>query len=170
MNLNWNKLKEQSNYHFDAYKNDKMVDKVDSLGKLVGSLTDGQRVIDLFRFNNLESEIVTKHTGETEILAISDFSHINPNQQWTIRHIIVHATDWSPGQSFSFGNYIHTQWKSGDVIEFDWKNLPYSFANASHDPCVTIRISGSSTEQSDEFINRLKRFGTLQLELTENSW
>lgn len=165
MDSNWNKLKQQSNYHFDNYKNDKMVDKIDRLGKLIGSLVDCQKIIDLFGFSNTESEIVTKYTGESDILNISDFAHVNPEQPWLVKHIIIHTTDWSPGQTFTFGNYIYTQWKAGDVFEFDWQNLPHSFANASHDPCVVIKITGLSTEQSNEFINRLKRFGTHTLNL-----
>jgi hypothetical protein len=69
-----------------------------------------------------------------------------------------------------FRSYLHQQWRAGDVTTFDWQNIPHSTANAGHNPRVTYQLTGIITERTTEFINRLKRFESHQLELTDNSW
>ena len=72
-------------------------------------------------------------------------------------------SDWEQGHFANYGNYMHYQWKAGDVYAYDWQNIPYSFANAGQNAIVTYQLTGVLTEYSDDFINRLKRFSTYQL-------
>ena len=78
---------------------------------------------------------------------------------------MIQLTDWEQGHFWSYGNYMYKQWSAGEVTTFDWQNVPHSTANAGHNPRVTLQITGIMTDQSKEFINRLKRFQKYDLTL-----
>jgi hypothetical protein len=108
--------------------------------------------------------------GEVWNLHLDKLEKWAPNAPWTVMRIQVALTDWEQGHFWSYGNYLHQQWHAGDVTTFDWQNIPHSTANAGHNPRVTYQLTGIITERTTEFINRLKRFESHQLELTDNSW
>jgi hypothetical protein len=223
----WEQSKQKSKYHFDNFKNDAQMDKVDFLGHLIADYkpevadiiknakpatwrTRGQEGksrpeeelasedYDLERFGygkdyaitHLNWEIPEKLKKITELFGLDDCMerihvqmpgevwnlHLDklqkwcPEEPWRVMRIQVALTDWEQGHFWSYGNYIHKQWKAGDVTSFDWQNLPHSTANAGHNPRVTFQLTGVITPKTLEFINRLKRFENLQLELSENSW
>ena len=223
----WEQSKVKTKYHFDNFKNDVMVDKVDKLGSIQADFKPEVAEIiknakpatwrtrgaegktrpeeelasedyDLERFGygadhqitHLNWTIPNKLKKITEMFALSDCMerihvqmpgevwnlHLDklqkwaPEEPWKVMRIQVALTDWEQGHFWSYGNYNHQQWRAGDVTTFDWQNLPHSTANAGHNPRVTFQLTGVVTERTTDFINRLKRFGTLQLELTENSW
>ena len=223
----WEQSKEKSKYHFDNFKNDTQVDKVEKLGHIIADFkpevaeiiknakpatwrTRGQEGktrpeeelasedYDLERFGygkdysitHLNWDIPSKLKKITELFALDDCMerihvqmpgevwnlHLDklqkwaPETPWMIMRVQIALTDWEPGHFWSYGNYNHQQWRAGDVTTFDWQNLPHSTANAGHKPRVTFQLTGVITRETNEFLDRLKRFGTHELELSDNSW
>jgi hypothetical protein len=229
MKSSWESTKEKSNYHFDNFKNDTQVDKVDYLGNIKGDwskdLADiiknsksatwetrgykGEGILppredleaeeydlektgygkdykithinwdlppalkklsDLFGLDDCMQRIHVQMPGEVWNLHLDKLQKWAPETPWMIMRVQVALTDWEPGHFWSYGNYNHQQWRAGDVTTFDWQNLPHSTANAGHNPRVTLQLTGVITSQTNEFLDRLKRFGKHELELSDNSW
>ncbi len=229
MRSSWEETKAKSNYHFDNFKNDPQMDKVDVLGNIkadwsvelkeiisnakpatwetrgykgegvlppredlaaeeydlekAGYGKDYQithlnwaipeqlkKVTKLFGLDDCMERIHVQMPGEVWNLHLDKLNKWCPEEPWRVLRVMIHLSDWEQGHFWSYGNHVHQQWKAGDVTTFDWQNLPHSTANAGHNPRVTYQLTGVITPTTTEFINRLKRFGNLQLELTENSW
>jgi hypothetical protein len=87
--------------------------------------------------------------------------HLDKLEKWDREHpenvirIQVQLTDWQPGHFWSYGNYLHSMWRAGDVTTFDWQNIPHSTANAGHHPRVTLQITGVMTDASRAFLRSL---------------
>jgi len=226
-NSSWEQSKAKTKYHFDNFKNDVMVDKVDRLGKIqadysvevneiiknakpatwrtrgaegkirpeeelasedhdlerFGYGADYQithlnwtipnklkKITQLFALEDCMERIHVQMPGEVWNLHLDKLQKWAPEEPWRVMRIQVALTDWEPGHFWSYGNYNHQQWHAGDVTTFDWQNLPHSTANAGHNPRVTFQLTGVVTQKTTDFINRLKRFDTHQLELTSESW
>lgn len=223
----WEQSKQKSKYHFDNFKNDPQVDKVEKLGKIIADYkpevdeiiknakpatwrTRGaegktrpeeelasedydlerfgygadyqithlnwtipeklKKITEMFGLDDCMERIHVQMPGEVWNLHLDKLQKWCPDEPYRVMRIQISLTDWEQGHFWSYGNHVHTQWKAGDVTTFDWQNLPHSTANAGHNPRVTLQLTGIITPKTLDFINRLKRFGNLQLELTENSW
>lgn len=129
-----------------------------------------QKISDLFGLKDCMNRVHVQMPGEVWNLHLDKLEKWNPDQPYLVTRIVVQLTDWQMGHFWSYGNYNHTGWKAGDVSTFDWKNVPHSTANAGHTPRVTFQMTGVVTEQTNEFLARLKRFDTYTLELKESSW
>lgn len=129
-----------------------------------------QKISDLFGLKDCMNRVHVQMPGEVWNLHLDKLEKWNPEQPYLVTRIVVQLTDWQMGHFWSYGNYNHTGWKAGDVSTFDWKNVPHSTANAGHVPRVTFQMTGIVTEQTNEFLARLKRFDTYTLELKESSW
>lgn len=145
------------------------------LGKLVGDWSNVdaallQRVNDLFGLSSCDIKLDTQQPNDVTLLKTDNLEHYNTEYTFNVKRFRIHLTDWQPGHFYSYGNEIHTGWSAGDVYTYEWDKTSYSSANASHNPRLVLELTGIVTEKTTDFINRLKRFGTLQLELTENSW
>ena len=123
-----------------------------------------KRVSNLFGIENCMERIHVQMPGEVWNLHIDKLEKWATEMPSSVVRIFIHLTDWEQGHFWSYGNFVHTQWRSGDVATFDWQNLPHSTANAGHNPRVTLQLTGVVTDTTTEFINRLKRFGTYQLD------
>lgn len=127
-----------------------------------------KKISNLFGLQDCMERIHVQMPGEVWNLHLDKLQKWAPDEPWRVTRLQIALTDWEQGHFWSYGNYIHKQWHAGDVTTFDWQNLPHSTANAGHNPRVTYQLTGVSTEQSNDFINRLKRFGTYNLNLEEN--
>lgn len=181
----WENSKERSKYHFDYFKNDPQVDKVIKLGKIVadysddvkqiitnkGNITDSLKKISrLFSLESCDEQVIVQLPGQIDILHIDQLQSYSSAEPWRVMRIHVALTDWEQGHFYNYGNYNHQQWHAGDVTTFDWQNLPYSTANAGHNPRITFQLTGILTERTTDFINRLKRFDNHRLHDTISSW
>lgn len=87
--------------------------------------------------------------------------HLDKLEKWMpsdpslVMRVFIQLTDWMPGQFWEFGNYHWNQWRAGDVITFDWKNMPHSTANAGHHPRVTLQITGVITDATNECLEKI---------------
>ena len=129
-----------------------------------------KKLSDLFGLKDCMDRIHVQMPGEVWNLHLDKLEKWAPEAPYTVMRIQLALTDWEQGHFWSYGNYLHQQWRAGDLTTFDWQNIPHSTANAGHNPRVTFQMTGVITPKTTEFLNRLKRFGSHQLELTENSW
>jgi hypothetical protein len=65
-----------------------------------------------------------------------------------ILRVFVMLTDWEPGHFFIFGNQVYSQWKKGDIVLFDWVNMPHATANAGHNARFLLKVTGLLTPES----------------------
>ena len=136
--MNWQETIKRSKYHFDNFKFDKEVDKINKLGRFTGSPNESLETIrQLFALNNCSDIVNTLEVGRVSTLSLDNLHDIAPDNPWRIVKIIVHLSDWEQGHFANYGNYMHYQWKAGDVYTYDWQNIPYSFANAGQNSIVT---------------------------------
>lgn len=61
------------------------------------------------------------------------------------QRLFLALTDWQYGQVFGFGSKIWSGWKAGDVLWFDWQNLPHYTANTGISNRAIVRITGLSS-------------------------
>jgi hypothetical protein len=61
--------------------------------------------------------------------------------------VFVMLEDWKPGHIIQFGNTYVPPWKAGDVVWFDWANIPHSTANTGPWPRTIAKITGKQTEK-----------------------
>jgi hypothetical protein len=224
MKSSWEETIKRSKYHFDNFKLDKEVDKINYLGRFIGNFRDTvneavhnakpatwrtrgykaenveipetdiiaeendlvnqgydvdhvianmswqtnsqlEKIKDLFGLDNSMARVHVQLPGQTWNLHLDKLEKFSPDSPWRVVRLVIHLTDWEPGHFWNYGNFMHSQWRAGDVHSFDWQNLPHSTANAGHNPRVTYQLTGVLNEQSNEFINRLKRFNTYNLDL-----
>lgn len=89
--------------------------------------------------------------------------HIDKLQKWCpedpsrVMRVFVQLTDWQPGQFWEFGNYHWNHWRAGEVLGFDWQNMPHCTANAGHDPRVTFQLTGIRTDRTFDYLANLLR-------------
>lgn len=111
-----------------------------------------QRIADQFGLEKCMARIHVQHPGQTWNLHIDKLEKWMPQDPSQVVRYFVQLTDWQPGHFWSFGNYSWTGWQAGDVVTFDWFNVPHSTANAGHTPRVTLQLTGIKTQNTQEFL------------------
>lgn len=114
-----------------------------------------QTVSNQFGLDNVMNRIHVQQPGELWNLHIDKLGKWCPDDPSRVMRVFVQLTDWQPGQFWEFGNYHWNQWLAGDVMCFDWANMPHSTANAGHHPRVTLQITGVITEKTQQYLNHL---------------
>lgn len=61
-----------------------------------------------------------------------------------MHRMLVALTDWQPGWMFQLGVDQWANWKKGDVIAIDWRNVSHSTANASFVNRPLLKITASA--------------------------
>jgi hypothetical protein len=110
-----------------------------------------------FRLEDCMERIHVQRPGELWNLHIDKLQKWSPDDPSRVMRIMIQLTDWQPGQFWEFGNYHWNQWQAGDVVTFDWANMPHSTANAGHHPRVTLQLTGIITNKTLQFLEQLKR-------------
>jgi len=122
-----------------------------------------QKMCDLFALDDTYNRLHVQYTGEVFNIHIDKLQKWCPQDPTQVLRVIIHLSDWEPGQFYSYGNYVHTGWKAGDIHTFDWINVPHSTANASLLPRSTLQTSGKMTEQTHKFLAELRSVAAYQL-------
>ena len=73
----------------------------------------------------------------------------NPN---IIRRFAIMLADWQLGQIFQLGNANFTQWKAGDCITWEWRDIPHSTANMGWWDRPMLQITGYVTERTSQVL------------------
>jgi len=79
-----------------------------------------------------------------------------PSGSKKLHRCFVALSDWQRGWMWQFGNEYWSNWKKGDVVWFDWRNIPHATANAGYAPRPILKISGQSDIIDDIIQNNRK--------------
>ena len=77
-----------------------------------------------------------------------DHRNKQPMNTPRLHRFLIALQDWQPGWMVQFGAEQWTKWKKGDVITFDWRNVPHSTANASFSNRYLLKITGVMKKKS----------------------
>lgn len=115
-------------------------------------------IANQFAFEDMMCRIHVQHPGQVWNLHLDKLEKWCPEDPSKVMRIMIQLTDWEQGHFWSYGNFIFTGWKAGDVTTFDWQNVPHSTANAGHNPRVTFQITGIQTENTTKFLSYLANY------------
>lgn len=114
------------------------------------------RLLMRFGMDNAKMRLHVQRPGQVWNLHLDKLEKWNPQDPSKILRVMIALNDWEPGHFFSYGNYVHTGWRAGDVTTFDWRNIPHSTANAGHVPRITLQITGVVTDTTRDFLRQLR--------------
>lgn len=80
-----------------------------------------------------------------------------------IRRFAVMLSDWQLGQIFQLGNANFTQWRAGDCITWEWKDIPHSTANMGWWDRPMLQVTGYVTEQTNRVLYNASKDRTVIL-------
>lgn len=69
-----------------------------------------------------------------------------------VHRFVVFLNDWSLGQIWHQGTAVHTHWKAGDIISWEWQDIPHGTANMGWDTRYILQFTGRTTEKTWKFI------------------
>lgn len=70
-----------------------------------------------------------------------------------LRRFVIQLTDWDWGHFWSFGNMPWQQWKAGDCVYFESRDVIHCTANAGKEPRVTMIVTGWMSEETKKLVN-----------------
>jgi len=109
-----------------------------------------------FGMDHAKMRLHVQRPGQVWNLHLDKLEKWNPADPSQVMRVMIALTDYEPGHFFSYGNYLHTGWRAGDVHTFDWQNIPHSTANAGHGPRITLQMTGVVTDKTREFLRQLR--------------
>ena len=118
-----------------------------------------KQVADNFAFDSAMYRLHVQMPGQVWTRHIDKLDKFHPDNPTVVHRIMIQLTDWQPGQFWEFGNYQWRGWRAGDVVTFDWRNVPHCTANAGHHPRVTLQITGVKTDATHRFLGLIKNWG-----------
>lgn len=102
-------------------------------------------------FNLLHMDTMSQDIAH-ETNTDTDYDLIDDESVDTVR-VVIALNDWQWGHFFQLGNTMWHKWDAGDLVYWDWKNLPHSTANAGHVPRYAGIITGKPTDRFWELMN-----------------
>ena len=103
---------------------------------------------------SIQSRIHVQHPGQVWNLHIDKLEKWNKQDPHSVYRFMIMLNDWEPGHFISYGNFVHTGYKAGEIYSFDWYNVPHCTANAGHGPRCTLLVTGVASDAT------LKLFST----------
>ena len=94
------------------------------------------------------------HPFHMDFPTVKGMNHEDKLQK--VRRCWIMLDDWYPGQVVQMGNHVWTKWKKGDVVYFDWQNLPHGTSNFGHHPRPIISTVGFTTPAFEEAIKSIR--------------
>lgn len=114
-----------------------------------------QTISDKFALDDCMCRIHVQRPGQVWNLHLDKLEKWMPEDPHKVVRYFIQLTDWQQGHFWSFGNYMWSGWSAGDIVTFDWLNVPHSTANAGHYPRVTLQVTGIKTAKTQEFLDSL---------------
>ena len=71
-----------------------------------------------------------------------------------MRRFAVMLDDWKHGQVFQLGNAFFTQWKAGDCITWEWRDMPHATCNMGWWDRPMLQLTGYTTETTNEILSK----------------
>lgn len=100
------------------------------------------KIAHSFELENVMARLHVQWPGQVWNLHLDKLEKWMPADPSRVQRYFVQLTSWQQGHFWSFGNYTWQGWRAGDVVTFDWINVPHATANAGHTPRVTLQITG----------------------------
>ncbi len=69
-----------------------------------------------------------------------------------LRRFIIQLSDWDWGHIWCFGNNAWLQWRAGDVVYFESRDIIHCTANAGKEPRISMIVTGWMTDKTRELI------------------
>ena len=107
---------------------------------------------EIIGMKNSGSRLHVQFPGEVLTRHIDKLSKVQPDDPANVKRFIVMLEDWEPGHFFMFGNAYFSHWKAGEVITFDWPNMPHCTANASLKPRTILMVTGQMSDITKRFL------------------
>lgn len=108
-----------------------------------------QRIADSFKLDNAMARLHVQWPGQVWNLHLDKLEKWMPADPTKVQRYFVQLTDWQMGHFWNFGTYTWQNWRAGDVVTFDWMNVPHSTANAGLTPRVTLQVTGIKVSGDD---------------------
>lgn len=80
-----------------------------------------------------------------------------------MRRFAIMLADWQLGQIFQIGNANFTQWRAGDCITWEWRDMPHSTANMGWWDRPMLQITGYVTEKTNRVLYNASKDRTVLL-------
>jgi len=112
-----------------------------------------------FALANEMNRLHVQWPGQVWTRHIDKLDKFCPEDPGRVMRIMIQLTDWQPGQFWEFGNYQYRGWRAGDVVTFDWRNVPHCTANAGHQPRITLQLTGARTAGTEKYLDLIKNLG-----------
>jgi hypothetical protein len=94
----------------------------------------------------MENSALKFHNQRTGQMIHTHLDNLNMSTELEFRRFAIMLSDWQLGQVFQLGNAIWSQWKAGDCITWDWKNMPHSSCNMGWWDRPMLQLTGSVTD------------------------
>ncbi len=114
-----------------------------------------QHIADQFALDKSMARIHVQYPGQVWNLHLDKLEKWMPADPSQVVRYFVQLTDWQQGHFWSYGNYMWSGWKAGDVSTFDWINVPHSTANAGRVPRATLQVTGIITNKTTAYLEEL---------------
>lgn len=69
-----------------------------------------------------------------------------------MRRFVIMLDDWRHGQVFQLGNCNWHQWRRGECITWEWRDIPHSTCNMGWDNRPMLQVTGRTTERTHEIV------------------
>ncbi len=129
--------------------------------KLDGRESEYHRLINATGLDIVESFIHLQKPGQMTVMHYDGarcegkLDHMTEQQKrQQVIKLFIFLDDWSPGQVMLMGSDHFAKWRKGDVLWFDWPNLPHGTANFGLENRPMLFIVGTKTLKFQELFDR----------------
>jgi|TARA_Y100000287_G_scaffold168107_1_gene152036 hypothetical protein len=121
-------------------------------------------IADYFQMTDVDIKFHNQRPGQTYNLHIdifagrkergNSFKEISADRNPdAMRRFVVMLEDWKHGQTFMLGNQVWHQWKAGDCITWEWKDIPHCSTNMGWEDRPMLQVTGWTTPKTKEIVN-----------------
>ena len=112
-----------------------------------------QKMIDALGMDNCRHKLHIQLTGEVVSMHMDKHYELEGGEA---RRFLIALEDWEPGQIMIFGNQLCERWTAGDIITWEWRDIPHATANASLHKRPMLAVTGVVTEKTQDLIDNPK--------------
>ncbi len=96
---------------------------------------------------DVQRRVHVQMPGQVWNLHVDKLEKWNKAEPTSVYRFMVMLNDWEPGHFIQYGNFVHTQYRAGEIYSFDWFNSPHCTANAGRGPRSTLLVTGVATPE-----------------------
>ena len=69
-----------------------------------------------------------------------------------MRRFVIMLDDWKHGQVFALGNSNWHQWKRGECITWEWRDIPHATCNMGWENRPMLQVTGWTTQTTHDIV------------------